>query len=353
MKKARFAVVAATGLALLLVGRSPVYAATMPTGQGNGLKIAPVRTDLTIEKGGSRQVSVYVENITAYPMKVVGVVNDFVASNDETGEPRVILDPNQSAPGNSFKTLINKVPSITLQPNERKEVPLTLTVPKTATSGGYYGAIRFAPDDGSGNKNVSLTASVGTIFLITVPGQITEQLKVQSFDVTHDGNGSGIFNSGPISVVTRFQNSGNIHVEPFGKIDIKNFSGKVISEVEINNTDPRGSVLPNSIRKFVTSTDGKKDANGKPIPLLSDAKFGRYTVEGSFGYGSNGDLILAKKTIYIIPYKFIAAAVLLIAFLIFILPRLIRAYNQSIIRRSQSSAAMKTKTNTRGRPKKK
>lgn len=353
MKKARFAVVAATVFALLLVGRAPVYAASQPTGQGNGLKIAPVRTDLTIEKGGSRQVQVYVENITAFPMKVVGIINDFVASNDETGEPRIILDPNQSAPGNSFKTLIKSVPTITLQPNERKQVNLTLSVPQNAASGGYYGAVRFAPDDGAGNKNVSLTASVGTIFLITVPGNITEQLKVESFDVTHAGSGSGIFNSGPIQVVTRFRNFGNIHVEPFGKISIKNSSGKTLSTVEINNTDPRGAVLPNSTRKFVVTTDGTKDANGKDIPLLAHAKFGRYIIEGSFGYGSNGDLILARKTIYIIPYKFIAAAILLLAFLIFVLPRLIRAYNRRIIRRSQGAAAAKSKVKTRTKPKKK
>jgi hypothetical protein len=342
MKKARsFLAIAVVGLALLSVSGIRAYAAPL-NGQGNGLKISPVRTDLTIEKGGSRQVSLFVENITAFPITIQGVVNDFVASDDESGEPRIMLDDKDTAPTNSFKSLVGSVQGTTLQPNERKELRVTIAVPKTATSGGYYGAIRYAPGNGQSEKNVSLTASVGSIFLITVPGNLTEQLKVESFDIMHGGSVSSLFNSGPVSVQTRFRNSGNIHVQPFGKIVIKNFSGKVIYETEINNTQPRGSVLPGSIRKF---------KNDVPIKKL----FGRYTAEGSFGYGDSGSLILAKKTFYVIPFKLIAVVIFVLAFLIFVLPRLIRAYNRSIVRRAQSSggtsARAKPKAKPRGKPK--
>ncbi len=345
MKKARsFLAVAAVGLALLsVVGYSPRVAAQgTANGQGNGLKIAPVRTDLTIEKGGSRQISVFLENITAFPLTVSGIKNDFVPSDDETGEPRIILDEKESAPGNSFKKLVGSLPTVTLQPNERRELRINLSVPKDSASGGYYGAVRFAPGIGNSDKNVSLNASVGTIFLIRVPGQITERMQVESFQIANkEGNPGSLFDSGPVSVITRFKNLGNVHLQPFGKITVKNFSGKVIQEMEINNTQPRGSVLPNSIRKFNQEVKEKK-------------LFGRYTVEGSFGYGEGGELILAKKTFYVIPFKMIAAALLGIAFIIFILPRLIRAYNRSIIQRaggqSGSSAKPKAKTNSRFKP---
>lgn len=346
MKKARsFLAVAAAGLALLSAGWTSVYAAAPPaTGQGNGLKISPVRTDLTIEKGGTRQVSLYLENITAFPITIHGVANDFVASDDESGEPRIILDPNQSAPDHSFKTLVGALATTTIQPNERKEIKVTLTVPQSAASGGYYGAIRFLPGTDDNSKNVSLTASVGSIFLITVPGQLTEALKVASFDAVHNNDVGSLFNSGPISVQTRFQNYGNIHVSPFGKIYLKDYRGKVLESIEINDTDPRGTVLPNSIRKFMT-------------PLKTTHFFGRYTIEGNFGYGENGDLIMAKKTFYIIPFKLIATVIFILAFLIFVLPRLIRLYNQSIIRRSQGAAsrparAQKPKAKPRTKPKK-
>jgi hypothetical protein len=344
MKKARkLLTVAAVGLALLSGFGAKVYAATPVTGQGNGLKISPVRTDLTIEKGGSRQVSLFLENITASPMTVSGVVNDFIPADDESGEPRIILDAGKKAPGNSFTNLLHNPPTLTLQAGERKEARITISVPKTASSGGYYGALRFAPGNGgSPDKNVSLTASVGSIFLITVPGNITEQLKVESFDIIHNGSVGALFNSGPVTVQTRFRNSGNIHVAPFGKIIIKNFKGQVVYEKEINDTQPRGSVLPGSIRKFTNEVPVKK-------------MFGRYTAEGSFGYGTTGSLILAKKTFYVIPFKLIAAVLLVLAFLIFGLPRLIRAYNRSVVLRAQGgqgNAKAKPKTQPRGKPKK-
>lgn len=342
MKKARSLLALATvGIYLLAGSGATAFAQTSKStnGQGNGLKIAPVRSDLTIEKGGSRQVSLFVENITAFPVTVTGIKNDFVPSTDESGEPRIILDDKESAPGNSFKTLVGTLPVIQIQPNERREVRITLTVPKNAAAGGYYGAVRFAPGNGQSDKNVSLTASVGSIFLVRVPGAVREQMKVESFAIKSGSTTSSLFNSGPVTVVTRFRNFGNIHVQPFGKIVVKNFSGKVIDEIEINNTQPRGSVLPDSIRKFEYEVKEKK-------------LFGRYTAEGSFGYGSNGELILAKKTFYVIPFKMIAAVIFALAFIIFVLPRLIRAYNQSIVRRAQAAGSVKSKPKTRVKPRK-
>lgn len=348
MKKARsFFVLAMLGVFLLSLGGTKAFAQTSKTGTnpGNGLKIAPVRSDLTIEKGGSRQVSLFVENITASVLTVSGIKNDFVASDDESGEPRIILDEDKSAPGNSFKTLVGALPTVKIQPNERREIRVTLTVPKTAAAGGYYGAIRFAPGNGQTDKNVALTASVGTIFLVRVPGDVKEQLKVEGFAIKHEKNTGSLFNSGPLSVVIRFKNYGNVHLLPFGKVTVKNFSGKVVDEFEINNTQPRGSVLPTSIRKF-------------EYPIKEQKFFGRYTAEGSFGYGSNGELLLAKKTFYVIPFKMIAAGVFALAFIIFVLPRLIRAYNQSIVRRAQQngraagSRSVKPKTKPKVKPRK-
>lgn len=338
--------IAAIGIALVLVITVPAYAQTRPApangpkGTGNGLKIAPVRTDIIIDKGNSRTVSMTIENITGFPVTVGGVTNDFVPSADESGEPRIILDEKQKAPGNSFKSLISTLPTVTLAPNERREVKITLSVPTNAPSGGYYGAIRFSPKTGVNDKNVALTASVGSIFLVRVPGDITEKMSVEAFSILpiksceggtdkkpctpNYGGAASLFSSGPVAVETRFRNFGNIHVQPFGKISIKNFSGKIIQEIEINNSQPRGSVLPASVRKFTNPVEEKK-------------MFGKYTAEASFGYGSNGELLLAKKTFYVIPFKLIALVLGVLVFAIFILPRLIRSYNESVIRRSKQN----------------
>lgn len=340
MKKAqRFLILAAVGVFLFSAGGSKAYAQstkTKPTvlptqGQGNGLRISPVNVPLTIEKGGTRRVTITLENITASNLQVGGFKNDFVAASDESGEPRIILDDDKNAPVNSFKQLVGPLPTLSLKPGERKDVSVTLTVPKDAAAGGYYGAIRFAPVNGKNDKNVSLQASVGTIYLIRVPGEIKEQLKVEEFTAKHNATTGGLFSSGPIDIVVRFRNFGNVHVQPFGKISVKGFKGEVLYETEINNTQPRGSVLPDSIRKFV-------------IPVKTDKKwFGRYVAEGSFGYGSNGELIQARKVFYVIPFKLIAGVIFGLALLIFALPRAIRAYNRSVIRHAGGQTSPQAK----------
>lgn len=313
------ALVVVTSLLMPLLS-SRASAATAPT--GNGFRVSPPRYELTIKPGQSETLSLFVENLANTKVTAQPIINDFVASNNESGQPQLILDPSKSAPSHSFKTLVQKVPDTSIQPLERKEIKVTLKVPDSATPGGYYGAIRFAPVyNNSVPGNLSLSASVGTLFLITVPGNLTEKLTDVSFEATKNGHVGTLFNSGPITIVTRLKNEGNIHVQPFGKIIIKNTFGKIVYQTELNDAQPRGNVLPDSIRRFEN-------------PIKLGHLLGKYTAIGNFAYGSNGNIISVKKTFYVIPYVLIIIIILVLLFLIFGLPRLIRAYNRRVIEKA-------------------
>lgn len=310
------------GVFTLVIVSNPGLAAAAT---GNGFRVSPPLYELTVKKGTSQTVSIFVENLSDLKVTAKPIVNDFVANDKENGQPQLILDPNKSAPEHSFKPLVVPISNTTIAPLERKEIKVTLKVPATASPGGYYGTIRFQPTTTSsgGGSSVNLTASVGTLFLITVPGNLTQKLTLASFGAAKNGKTGTFFNSGPISLQTRLHNVGNIHVQPFGKILLKNTFGKVVYTTELNNTDPRGNILPNSIRKF-----------DNPIGLKH--LFGRYTAEGTFAYGDNGNLITVKKTFYVIPYILIIIVLLVLAFLIFGLPRLVRAYNRRVITRANN-----------------
>jgi hypothetical protein len=281
-------------------------------GAGTGLKISPTRLDLTIKPGETKTVKIQIQNMTGAPVNVRGLVNDFIPGSDESGQPKIVLDDSEDTPTNSFVTLVSDVTKLELGPGEKGEATVTINAIKTTPSGGYYGAVRFATGNAEG-RSVALNASVGTIFLIRVPGNLTEKLNVVSFDVTKNGNTGTLFDSGPLSVQTRFRNQGNIHVQPFGKIYIKNFTGNVVQTIEINETQPRGSVLPDSIRRF----DNPIDVN----PL-----FGKFTAEAAFGYGSNSELLTANKTFYVIPIKLISIILVVVGLITLILPKIIRAH---------------------------
>jgi hypothetical protein len=324
----------AAALSVLLVPVIPaasVYAAPAAPppspGSGNGLKISPVRTDVTINPGTTQVVDVFVQNVTGLPATLQGVVNDFVADGNETGTPKLILDANDFAPSHSLKRLVAPISNFNIASGGSQDVKVKITVPANAAGGGYYGAVRFAPASADTTKNLALSASVGSLILVKVPGNITEQLVIKSFDVrkkSNDGVASSFYTSPKgLESVVRFQDTGNIQLEPFGKLTLKKGS-KVLQQVEINNTTPPGNVLPDSVRRFNVALDKL-------------GSFGKYTVEGDFGYGSSGQLLTAKTTFYVVPVAIIIVIILIILLIlaaIFGLPKLIRGYNRRVIQGS-------------------
>jgi hypothetical protein len=106
---------------------------------------------------------------------------------------------------------------------------------------------------------------------------------------------------------------------------VKNMHGKQVGpSYDVNNTVPAGNVLPDSIRKF-------------SIPLKDIGSFGKYTIEGNFGYGTSGQLISAKTSFYVVPIPLIIAALVLLVLIIvaiFEVPRMIRRYNRNVLRKA-------------------
>lgn len=310
------------GAFAIVVSSTLPVAAQNNTNGGNALKVSPVRNDLEIKPGNSQTIDVYVQNMTKEPAKLKAIINDFVANKDESGAPSIILDENEAAPSRSLKQYITKIPDFTLQPNENKNIKVTITIPVTADAGGYFGAVRFAPASSDTNKTLSLSGSVGSLLLVRVPGDLKEQANIQSLDVRNkDNHANSLYTSSKdLHGTVRIENTGNVQLQPFGKVQLKK-SGKVLGVYEINNVQPRGNVLPDSIRRF----DFKLDNLGS---------FGKYTLEANIGYGSTGQLLTKSTTFYIVPVPVMIIAgliLLLVIFAIFVLPKMIKKYNQRVV----------------------
>lgn len=292
-----------TALLMLLVAASGISSAQTTTGSGNGFRISPVRQEFTIDKGSSTQFPMNIENPTDTEVTVQLVVNDFISSESETGEPRLILEETGQPPKNSFKKLVAPLVDITLGPREDKDVQIDIRVPDNANSGGYYGAIRVVPSSVTGSGTVGLTASVGTIVLVRVPGDLTERLDLVELTATQNSKAKSFFTGGDVSIMSRIKNSGDIHLQPFGKIQVKNMFGKVVHEYEFNNKELRDNILPDSTRKFEDS-----------IPKPGRGWLGRYTVVLNLGISQgSGELITASTSFWYLPWWAIGVSLLLIA----------------------------------------
>lgn len=265
-------------------------ATSFAAGFSNGFTVSPVRNIISVAKGQTQIVPITVENPGENPATAEVIINDFLPSENETGVPRIITDNNTTLPLDNFISLVKPVPDFTLAPDSQKIVNITISVPKNAIAGDYYGAIRFAPAS-SGTGVVALNATVATIFLLTVPGNLYQKLSLVQFSAADvNGNTSSFFTNGQLSMVTRLTNKGTTHSEPFGNIIIKNMFGHQVDNVQFNNTTPRFSILTQSTRKFQTS-------------LKKQKWLGFYTATISIGYGGNGinNLITAKTTFWYIP----------------------------------------------------
>ncbi len=291
-------------LALVLFVSSSTFAQSA-TNNAAGYRVSPVREEKTIEKGSSIVTKIFVENTTSAPMETKAVINNFLAEG-ESGQPKIDLD-NKLEISNDFKKLVTPIPNFTLEPKQKKEIPVTISVPSNSSPGGYYGAIRFMPTSVADNDaRISLSASVGTIFLIEVPGNLTERLVLEELAVANAGSKGILFinPSDELSTIVRLKNEGNIHLKPFGKITITKGS-KTIEEFEFNAQDKgSGNVLPGQIRQFEDK-------------LKNDKWFGKYKVTANISYGDGGDVITASKSFWAIPSWLAVLVALVFATIVF------------------------------------
>jgi hypothetical protein len=310
---------------VLFSGTAPAFAADSVGGAGNGLRVSPVHTDLTIQPGNSATVDVFITNVTSQTTTFQVFINDFVASGDESGNPALILDEGKSAPTHSLRQFVPKLNNVTLAPSEQKNIKVPVSIPADAPAGGYFGAVRFSADSqDTAGKNVSLSASVASLILVKVPGDYKEQMSIESIDTRNKDKIHSIFTkSKGIDGVVRIKNSGDVQEVPFGKLTVTKMGGKVVYSTEVNSGEAAGNVLPGSVRKFA-------------VPLKNIGSFGKYTVQADLGY-AKGQTLTASTTFYVIPVAVMIALGVLVVLLIIALveiPRLMKRYHRRVLRRA-------------------
>lgn len=324
----------------LLLSAAPLaWAATTPPpaspssgSAGQGLEISPPVIELSADPGQTVTTQIRVRNVTKGVLIAKGKTDDFGAGNDESGQPKLLLDET-GATRYSLKYWVSGVPDLTLAPQELKTALVTIKVPKDAEPGGHFGVVRFTavPPELQGT-GVSLSASVGTLILMRVSGPVTDKLSVEQFSagqvVKPSANAKPtskqpdpswvtktFFEYGPVDFLVRLKNEGTVHEKATGSITVTDTFGKKVSVVNVN---PKGgNVLPDSIRRFQETMDQKK--------LL-----GHYTASLAMTY-AGGQKLDAKLAFWVIPWKLILLLIVGLVVLVWLLRLALRRYNEHII----------------------
>lgn len=299
-------------------------ASAQSAGSGQALEIGPPVINISANPGQTVTTNISLRDISSSALIVRAEVNDFIAGGED-GTPKILLEEGETSPY-SFKEWMDPLPVLTLEPKELRNLPLTFTVPDNASPGGYYGVVRFTgtPPELEGT-GVSLSASLGSLILLTVNGEAKEALSIEEFSVNKEGRGGWLFEAAPLTFVQRLKNTGNIHEEPGGLVTVKDMFGNVVATLPINQ--PPRDILPQSIRKFEVPLD--KTVIGDRI------LFGKYTADLTVTYGADKQTVTSSITFWVIPYTLIGIILIALVGGFIALRFLIRRYNRHIINTSR------------------
>ncbi len=331
MMKPRRIILSALALTMALSSMTAlaVSAATSSPNQnvGQALEIAPPVLNIKANPGETIKTTISLRDVSTSPLVVRNQINDFVA-NGEDGTPRLLLEENgntESSPY-SLKDWVQPLPQFTLQPREVNQLPVTIRVPANAAPGGYYAVVRFtASPPGLDGTGVSLSASLGTLILLRVNGDAKEQMSVEEFSATKNGEKKWLFESAPITFLTRVKNQGSSHEQPSGQAAIKDIFGNAVANININLS--QNNILPGSIRRFEQPLDSSVIGNR--------VLFGRYTADLKLSYGTQGQTMTASTSFWVIPYRLIGFALILIVIAIIIVRIALKRYTERVVANSR------------------
>lgn len=202
---------------------------------------------------------------------------------------------------------------IVLLPRQVIIVPFTITVPQTATPGGYYAAILWQSETKAvvDQPNVGVNSKVGTLVLLKVNGEVLEAGEIVDFQTQPVAN---YFFELPINFTVRFVNSGNIHLRPTGQVELAGPFGQSIDlPINLNHRN----VLPASSRRFEVVWGQSKAGNflvdfwqGLKSEITNFA-IGPYSASASLTYGTaNQQVVSLPITFWLVPYRLLIVFVL-------------------------------------------
>jgi hypothetical protein len=282
----------------------------------SGVRVSPTRAEETVNQGESSTANFSVKNVTGAQVKIVAELNDFDPQDDGTPKPLKINEHNTA----TLKDIVTLPADKILEPNEEASMPVVLNVSSTQAPGSYYGLVLYkaVPLGEQGPGQVSLTGSVAGIILVNVPGQVSESMSLVSIQAGKRTAGSSteirfsnVFAQPFDNVQIMLKNTGNSFLKPYGRVVVKNMQGKQVAAYELNDTDPKSNVLPNSKRSFTTAIQGVK------VP-------GKYTIEAAVSYSTGGDVLTQKVAVWYLPVWLVAVVVVLVAAVVFAILRMLK-----------------------------
>ena len=307
-----------------------------PLFPAQAVTISPIFFDYHLNPGDTVLDVVKIYNGDPHPITFhVQVANFTYIKDDETGAPDFYpMSQKRDGAGLAEWVTVKDIgKTYVLQPNERTNVPFSITVPKNAQPGAHYGGILMV--DGAAQKGgtVSVTSKVGSLIFINVSGEVTERGSIAEFGFKEK---KLWYNYRPVDFFLRFENNGNANLRPVGNLFIKNWYGRQVASIPVN--EKIGSVLPKSVRRFEfgwgngnnSDKHGFLDEVGKEWHNFA---FGKYTATLFLNYGSKSQILSQERVFYAWPWRLMLIALVLLLVVLFVLRNMAKSHDKAVIKR--------------------
>jgi len=294
-----------------------------------GIKIQPSIIEEKVDPGRIITGVLRVTNMTD-GAQTYTVIKRNVSSVGEDGKP--VFSKQEDETGLELASWITVSEStVTVGPNEQKEVPYTINVPANAPPGGHFGAIFFVVEAGRPSEiGASVGFEVGSIINLQVSGDIVEDVQIREFSA-----GKLLYGKPDVLFTTRVENRGNILARPRGTLEIKNMFGKKVATLRVN--DQAGGVVPNSERSFEVQWEG------------DGVQFGRYDAVMSLVYGDDVSHTISRVlAFWILPLNIILPVLGISLIVLLIIYISIKVHIRNTIRRIEATHGQNGKTLRRG-----
>jgi hypothetical protein len=212
------------------------------------LRISPAYIEITLTKPDEQQkLAITLTNNSSHPITLEMFPLDFNQSdvNGTIGFP--------TSPGSYSYSLASflslEADSVTIEPNKAKVFTVLVRNRPDLSPGGHYAAIiGRITSGGSREFSANVAPSISSLIFLRKTGGERYNLSLNQAD---QKDTISLFY--PKTIRLQFQNEGNIHLVPYGVLEIKDSFGRVLKRGILNTSS--FMVMPESRRNIVVSLD--------------------------------------------------------------------------------------------------
>lgn len=275
-----------------------------------------------------------IQNFAGSSVDLTISIKPFTAADSENGDIAFLNDLS-SYPDPALLGRIqvldndNAIDTLTLAPKQKKDLNLTIDIPKDEVKGEYYISLLFNSNSQSlaNSSSSQATGGIASNILLSVGPFGDAKGYIEDFSAPP------FITQGPVPFTVRVKNTSDHYLTPKGDITISNMFGQTIGKVNLLSVNILSNTIrriPDSAQSDITSSSYAKikaivDKNSYPVAVWPE-KFlvGPYTATLTLALSDSGPLYKKSIMFFAFPSEYLITILIIIIIVLFIILRVKR-----------------------------